>query len=66
MISCSYFIQEYAELWDNGECEAAYGDIGWVTDRMICAGIFLTSLPTTDPASLVSVTSPDTDPQGST
>jgi len=34
--------QEYAELWSNQECEEAYGNPGWVTDRMICAGFHLT------------------------
>jgi len=34
--------QEYAELWSNDGCEEAYGNPGWVTPRMICAGFHIT------------------------
>ena len=30
--------QEYAELWSNSECNEAYDSMGYVTDRMVCAG----------------------------
>ena len=30
--------QEYAELWSNEECDEAYDSMGYVTERMVCAG----------------------------
>jgi len=34
--------QDYAELWTNQNCETAYGEPGWITDQMICAGFHVT------------------------
>lgn len=33
--------QDYAELWTNQACENAYGEPGWITDQMVCAGLVL-------------------------